>query len=142
MLDHADVFDFSNYLAESNHRSAQNPYLRENTKKINVMKDEMGMAPILEYVGLRAKVYSLHVADEVVAEMDNFVPVKWKGVCHAVYTKIFVFFFAKISLYNWLPDFWRYIFFFRCSKVSRETPDPPSTSAEIPDSHRQKASDF
>ena len=94
MLEHADKFDFSNYPVDSKHRSDLNPYLTENTKKINVMKDEMAMAPILEYCGLRAKVYSLHVADEVVAEMDNFVPVKCKGVClPPVYTKIFVCFF-------------------------------------------------
>ena len=79
MLAHADEFDFSNYPVDSRHRSAENPHLRGNTKRINVMKDEMSMAPILEYVGLRAKVYSLLVAPKVRAKMENFVPVKCKG---------------------------------------------------------------
>ena len=100
MLMHADEFDFSNYPVDSKHRSAQNPYLRENTKKINVMKDEMGMAPILEYCGLRAKVYSLHVAPEVEAKMDNFVPVKCKGVivCKIYYIKKFTIYKIYLNL--------------------------------------------
>ena len=80
MLKHANEFDFTNFPAESKHQSLEhNPYLRENERKINVMKDEMGMAPILEYCGLRAKVYSLLVEDHVAAGIKDFVPVKCKG---------------------------------------------------------------
>ena len=105
MLAHAEEFDFSNYPVDSRHRSAENPHLRGNTKRINVMKDEMGMAPILEYVGLRAKVYSLLVAPKVVAKMENFVPVKCKGANQPVFYHLPMLIYSQIRRFKILHFF-------------------------------------
>jgi hypothetical protein len=80
MLAHASLFDFSNFPADSPHRSpVHNPLILHNTKRINLMKSEMGGHPILEYIGLRAKCYSLLLEPHVQAAMENFAPIKCKG---------------------------------------------------------------
>ena len=57
MLRRADLFDFSNYPA--NHPN----YSTNNKKVIGKMKDELGGAPMTEFVGLRAKLYAFCYRD-------------------------------------------------------------------------------
>ena len=139
MLAHAEEFDFSNYPVDSRHRSAENPHLRGNTKRINVMKDEMGMAPILEYVGLRAKVYSLLVAPKVVAKMENFVPVKCKGANQPVFYHLPMLIYSQIRRFKILHFFKKTVSHFRCGKGGGQASDSPRAPAEVSDRNRQDA---
>ena len=61
MVEYKHVFDFSNY--------SDNHFLhnKENKKKLGCMKDETEMLPIIEFIGLRAKCYSL-----TIETFDNF----------------------------------------------------------------------
>ena len=69
----ADLFDFSNY--PPNHPC----YSVANKKVIGKMKDELGGAPMREFVGLRAKLYAFRYRD---SEEEREVK-KCKGVGRA-----------------------------------------------------------
>ena len=66
-----DVFDFSNY-------PTTNPFYRpdliDNKAQVGLMKDETAGNPIIEFVGLRPKMYSFKA---VKANQDPLVPVEY-----------------------------------------------------------------
>eukprot|EP00794_Sanderia_malayensis_P014470 gene14470-biopygen11584 len=57
LKDHEDGFDFSNYDKEHPNYSVR------NKKVIGKMKDELGGGKMIEFVGLRSKMYSLRIDD-------------------------------------------------------------------------------
>ena len=61
MEEYKHIFDFSNY---SEKHFLHN---KEHKKKLGYMKDETEMLPIIEFIGLRAKCYSL-----IIETFDNF----------------------------------------------------------------------
>ena len=98
MMEFKDLYDFSNF--PNNHEcfkgmspQAIQQVQNMNEKKIGKMKDEMGGIPILEFVGLRSKMYSFRWS------LLDYI-MKLKGIPTAIVQKELTFGKYKQSLLN------------------------------------------
>ena len=98
MIKYKDLYDFSNFSDQHKCFYGMSTQAIKNIKSMNKkvigkMKDEMGGIPILEFVGLRSKMYSFRwsILDYVM---------KLKGIPTAIVKKELTFNSYKQSLYN------------------------------------------
>ena len=98
MIKYKDLYDFSNFPDQHQCFNGMSTQVIKNIKNMNKkvigkMKDEMGGIPILEFIGLRSKMYSFRwsILDYIM---------KLKGIPTAIVEKELTFNSYKQSLYN------------------------------------------